>query len=410
MWNATALQTTVCNNPNVMLRLRHPRSLAAAVLVIACAPATSARAVTIAQHALPGTASPAVAIAPTAGGLAITRAELQSTLLERVATAPAFSAGRVQPLGALALAGTRGGELWLLAVSGPAGNVLLERAPESGAAEPSYPFALPLGSAFFPEQLTQGPDGSWWIANMTGERIERLAPSGQLGAFALARDGAPTSIALAPDGSAWFTELATGMIGEVTPTGLLLEHPLEGAPAGAFGNAEPYSIALGPDGALWFTEENAGRIGRITTAGSLEEFTIPDTAGVPQGDYGSPQPRYISAGPDGTMWFTDGGDDSIGRITTSGQISEYPIGTPTPASPQGIVSQGGLLWFAEAGLRAIGSVDPNGVPPRPSRPPASKPRSATRRRRCRARRAHSSHAAHPRCPRPPARKKSPARR
>ena len=84
---------------------------------------------------------------------------------------------------------------------------------------------------------------------------------------------------------------------------------------------------LGPDGALWFTEQALGRIGRISTTGVLQEFAIPNTSGVAQGEYGSPAPRFITAGPDGALWFTDGGDESIGRITTDGQISEYPIGT-----------------------------------------------------------------------------------
>jgi len=32
---------------------------------------------------------------------------------------------------------------------------------------------------------------------------------------------------------------------------------------------------VGADGALWFTEQNVNRIGRITTAGVITEFPVP---------------------------------------------------------------------------------------------------------------------------------------
>ncbi|MGO9948805.1 MAG: hypothetical protein ACLPWG_18375, partial [Steroidobacteraceae bacterium] len=46
-------------------------------------------------------------------------------------------------------------------------------------------------------------------------------------------------------------------------------------------------------------------------------------------------PSGITAGPDGNVWFTETGTDKIGRITTNGVISEFPL---SPASgPIGIV-------------------------------------------------------------------------
>jgi streptogramin lyase len=37
-------------------------------------------------------------------------------------------------------------------------------------------------------------------------------------------------------------------------------------------------IVAGPDGALWFTEKGANNVGRITTAGQITEFPIPNNA------------------------------------------------------------------------------------------------------------------------------------
>ncbi|MEU7038521.1 hypothetical protein ABZ958_33310 [Streptomyces sp. NPDC046237] len=58
----------------------------------------------------------------------------------------------------------------------------------------------------------------------------------------------------------------------------------------------PFGIATGDDGALWFTETAADRIGRISTSGEITEFPLPDRAG---------RPHAIAPGADGALWFTE---------------------------------------------------------------------------------------------------------
>ena len=64
----------------------------------------------------------------------------------------------------------------------------------------------------------------------------------------------------------------------------------------------------GPDGALWFTNFVGNSIGRISTSGVVSNYTDPSIS----------EPTGITAGPDGALWFTNfgGGNDpgSIGRI------------------------------------------------------------------------------------------------
>src|ERR1039457_940406 len=72
-----------------------------------------------------------------------------------------------------------------------------------------------------------------------------------------------------------------------------------------------FRSAAGRDGALWFTEFNSNQIGRITTAGYVTEYPIPTAGSWPIG---------IVAGPDGALWFTEQLGDKIGRITTAGYI------------------------------------------------------------------------------------------
>jgi virginiamycin B lyase len=39
--------------------------------------------------------------------------------------------------------------------------------------------------------------------------------------------------------------------------------------------AFPAAMVAGPDGALWFTEIHGNQIGRITTSGQITEYAIP---------------------------------------------------------------------------------------------------------------------------------------
>lgn len=98
----------------------------------------------------------------------------------------------------------------------------------------------------------------------------------------------------------------------------------------------PQEIVTGPDNALWFTSCNG--IGRSTTQGVVTVYPIPTTNGSPQG---------ITNGPDGALWFTERLGNNIGRITTAGVVTEYPIPSPD-SNPWGITAgPDGALWFTE---------------------------------------------------------------
>jgi len=116
-------------------------------------------------------------------------------------------------------------------------------------------------------------------------------------------------------------------------------------------SSQPYAITVGPDGALWFTETNGAKIGRITTSGVVTEFPLPAGS----------QPLDIIAGPDGALWFGDSGSPGlmIGRITTSGAITQFPV----PLTVQvGKLTAGpdGALWFTVPAAQ-IGRVTTSGV-------------------------------------------------
>jgi virginiamycin B lyase len=95
-------------------------------------------------------------------------------------------------------------------------------------------------------------------------------------------------------------------------------------------------ITKGPDGNLWFTEGGAGKIGRMTPNGHFTEFDIPTPGS---------SPIDIVVGPDKALWFTEF-IGQIGRITTSGKITEYPIPGNVSGGVFGITNgRNGSLYF-----------------------------------------------------------------
>ncbi len=118
-------------------------------------------------------------------------------------------------------------------------------------------------------------------------------------------------------------------------------------------NPEPMGITAGPDGNLWFTGWDDGTIGRITPSGVVTEFPTPNA--------NTAYPFAITTGSDGNLWFTESGVNEIGRITPSGVVTEFPV--PTGGSdPTGITTgPDGNVWFTEELGNKIGRITPSGV-------------------------------------------------
>ena len=114
-------------------------------------------------------------------------------------------------------------------------------------------------------------------------------------------------------------------------------------------NSGSFQITAGPDGNFWFCESRGNKVGRVTTAGVFTEFPL---AGGPYG---------ITAGPDGNMWITEVDGNKIARMKPDGSsLTEFPI--PTPGSrPSGIAAgPDGNIWFAESEGNKIGRVTVSG--------------------------------------------------
>jgi virginiamycin B lyase len=112
------------------------------------------------------------------------------------------------------------------------------------------------------------------------------------------------------------------------------------------------AIVAGPDGALWFCESLGNKIGRITTSGTMTEFPL---------HLANSSPADIVPGPDGALWFTESNANQIGRITTAGTITEFPVPTLSAGAGRMTLGPDGALWFVEYYANNIGRITTSGA-------------------------------------------------
>ena len=142
-------------------------------------------------------------------------------------------------------------------------------------------------------------------------------------------------IASGPDGNLWFFGSDGGLYAaRMTTSGQAQRFAM---PAGSM----PRAIAAGPDGNLWYAGD--GRIGRLTTGGQVTEFPVNGL-----------RATGIAAGPDGALWAPAG--SVVARITPQGAVSLHPL--PTAESHGIAVGGDGALWIA--GGQSLARVTPDG--------------------------------------------------
>ncbi len=217
-----------------------------------------------------------------------------------------------------------------------------------------YPLPVGVSSTSGPSVIETGPDDALWFGAFadTGY-VGRITTTGQVTTYPVPDGATPIAIAFGPNNTLWYiaeqggfgpTELGSlnlsqataGTSNGFTPTYSGLSTQLKG-------------LALGPDGNIWVSDAGNNTIDMVTAQGAVTPYPIPTSGANPDG---------ITAGPKGALWFSEASNGSIGEITTSGQITEYALPSGFGA-PTYIASEpNGTLWFTEAFVNAIGSFTP----------------------------------------------------
>jgi streptogramin lyase len=228
-------------------------------------------------------------------------------------------------------------------------------AGSSGDSAPDSPRDIVLPRGAYPSNLLATPDGSLWISE-SGEAVARRLPDGKVRQYRLpGSENSPGDMEVGPDGGIWiagFEEFIridprTGSIGI-------------GADFGPHPNPEvglPESVAAGPDGAVWFGDGgNPADLLRVEPDGSTSTWSLPGVEGE----------AFINGmvlGPDQAIWLSlgegyDGGSSRIGRFTPDGDLRLWDL--PPHRDPgQIVVGPDHALWFSE-GNNHIGRITTGG--------------------------------------------------
>ena len=206
------------------------------------------------------------------------------------------------------------------------------------------------------------------VGRADGAAMQSVATSGHVGTWGIAAD---------PQGGAWLTEYDTGNSpnyygarpAHLSP-GMALDESLPNLAmqTGTLDNlrydAKPKGIAVGADGTPWFAESDPGnpgwRIGKVA-ASAYTEYSLPCGSGAPcSGSYTGTGPSDVAVAKDGSIWYTDELNRTVGHLIPGGPIKEYPLTGLGGGTPKAIrLASDGSLWVAVYG--GFSSTSPNGL-------------------------------------------------
>jgi virginiamycin B lyase len=162
----------------------------------------------------------------------------------------------------------------------------------------------------------------------------------------------PNQMSVGADGAFYLNSSSLSAIARVTASGAMQVYSIPS------GDISLGGMALGPDGKVWFTEQS--HIASITTGGAITEYPLPGL-GVAGGG--------VTAGHDGNVWFAgviSGGPAMISKINPStGKVITYPVDPPRPCYPEALATGPYVdVWFNCASSLprgGIGRITPNGA-------------------------------------------------
>lgn len=167
----------------------------------------------------------------------------------------------------------------------------------------------------------------------------------------------PIAIVQGSDGAMWFTEQTAGKIGRIDASNTVTEIPL---PSGT--TTGPTQLVVGPDNALWINEDGVGRIARMPVTATPAN---PQVTEYSQSSPGCVQ-QSLTSGPLNSLWYIGCAGSfsaqTIVQLDTSGHATPYAFPSGIAADPRFITTgNDGALWFTDQNKNYIGRMVPQGA-------------------------------------------------
>ena len=187
--------------------------------------------------------------------------------------------------------------------------------------------------------MTRGTSAALVAVGTLSATIALMGPTHGAVARAATLPAAAPHATVGPDGGVWTTDPSRDRLTVLAANGSTRTIALTPG-------SRPNDITVASDGALWFTETGANAVGRVTTGGAVTTFPVPTPAAEPWG---------IAAMPSGLLFVTERSANKLAAIIPSkGIVAEKALPT-AGAAPSGIVAGAdGNAWIAEAAVGRIG--------------------------------------------------------
>jgi streptogramin lyase/lysophospholipase L1-like esterase len=173
-----------------------------------------------------------------------------------------------------------------------------------------------------PQTLVDDKQGTiWFLSRGHGCELVKLAHKHKLVTYTLGSDC--YALTIGPDGNIWVAVYSSNYVAEVSAsTGEIIARYNLRLPVGIATLGEDVYVSEDGPG----EQSNPGQIAAISPSGEITEYVLPEGRA----------PEWLTAGPDGAMWFTEragpvAGSEGIGRLTPNGELSEVSVGERAPA-------------------------------------------------------------------------------
>jgi virginiamycin B lyase len=202
----------------------------------------------------------------------------------------------------------------------------------------------PVPTPRFARDPAVAPDGSIYIAVMSGNKVARFDPKAQsFKEWALPPGHHPHGLLVDRQGMVWTTGNGNGTIGKLDPaTGQVVEFK---TPSGGGG---PHTLIITDDqSTIWFTMQGSNKVASLQTkTGAIKEY--PASGG----------PYGLAFDKAGNVWFCRMGDNKMGRLDPkTGQMAEVDMGQGS--LPRRVAAApDGMLWITLYGRGKLAKLDP----------------------------------------------------
>ena len=221
------------------------------------------------------------------------------------------------------------------------GNKVARFDPKTGAFKE---WDMPSGHR--PHGLLVDKSGTVWTTGNGNGTIGRLDPaSGKIVELRTpSQGGGPHTLVITEDaGTIWFTMQSGNKLASLdTKTLAIREYPTSGG---------PYGLALDKAGNVWFCRMGDNKLGKLD----------PKTGQMTELDTGrGSAPRRMAAAPDGTLWVTYYGNGRLAKVDPSAMkvVKQYPLPAGNAGAYAVTVDGGGMVWANEINTDTVVRFDP----------------------------------------------------